>query len=217
MLLHRSIGRLTPPGASLLALRLAAPVAALVCGMLAGCAGTHAANAETRYDLGPATQTANANPLPAVKVLDVSAPGTLDSDKLVYRLTYADAQQTASYAHSRWTMPPAQLLTQRLRAGLAARGVVLTGEDGAHAPVLKIDLEAFEQDFDAQTQSHATVSARATLFSSGKVLGQHTFVASAPASTPDAAGGARALAVASDDLIAQISTWLGTQALVAAQ
>jgi len=49
------------------------------------------------------------------------------------------------------------------------------------------------------------------------VLGQHTFVARAPASTPDAAGGTRALAAASDDLVAQISAWLGVQPLVAAQ
>jgi cholesterol transport system auxiliary component len=61
------------------------------------------------------------------------------------------------------------------------------------------------------------VVARTTLTANGKVIGQHTFVARAPADTPDAAGGARALAAASDDLVAQIGSWLGTQALVATQ
>ena len=46
-------------------------------------------------------------------------PTTLESDKLIYRLSYADAQHTASYANSHWTMAPSQLLTQRLRGALS--------------------------------------------------------------------------------------------------
>jgi cholesterol transport system auxiliary component len=189
----------------------------LAFGVLAGCAGNSAALADIRYDLGPPPQTPGTSPMPTVKVLEVTAPETLGTDRLIYRLSYADAQRTAAYATSHWTMPPAQLLTQRLRAALSKRGTVLTGADAVHAPVLKVDLEQFEQDFDGQSQSHATVTARTTLTANGKVVGQHTFVARAPADTPDAAGGARALATASDDLVAQIGAWLGVQALVATQ
>jgi cholesterol transport system auxiliary component len=206
--LKHSIHRLYPAGAAL--------AVALAFGMLAGCAGNPAALSNVRYDLGPVPQAATSGPLPAVKVLDVTAPETLASDKLIYRLSYADAQQTASYANSRWTMMPSQLLTQRLRDALSQRGTVLTGADGVSAPVLKVDLNEFEQIFDSQTQSHGAVTARATLIHRGKVLAQRTFTASAPASSADAAGGAQALAAASDDLVAQISTWLGAQALVAA-
>jgi cholesterol transport system auxiliary component len=188
----------------------------LAFGMLAGCAGT-TAQADIRYDFGPAPAAATSGTLPPVKVLEVSAPATLASDKLIYRLTYADAQQTASYANSHWTMAPSELLTQRLRSALSQRGTVLTGADGVSAPVLKVDLDEFEQVFDTQTQSHGAVAARATLTRSGKVLAQRTFVARARANSSDAAGGAQALAAASDDLVAQISTWLGAQALVAAQ
>jgi cholesterol transport system auxiliary component len=195
----------------------AAFVMVLAFGMLAGCAGTPAALADIRYDLGPAPQPATSGPMPAIKVLDVSAPQTLASDKLIYRLSYADAQQTASYANSHWTMAPSQLLTQRLRNALSQRGTVLTGADGVSAPVLKVDLNGFEQVFDSQTESHGAVTARATLTRGGKVLAQRTFIARAPASSADAAGGAQALAAASDDLVAQISAWLGVQALVAAQ
>jgi cholesterol transport system auxiliary component len=195
-----------------------AVTAALAAGfLLAGCAGNSAAISDIRYDLGPPAQVASAGPLPTVKVLDVTAPETLGSDKVIYRLSYADAQRTAAYANSHWTMPPAMLLTQRLRGALSSRGTVLTGGDGVHAPVLKVELDEFEQDFDGQTQSHGAVTARATLLFHGKLIGQHTFMARAPASTPDAAGGTRALAAASDDLVAQISAWLGVQALVAAQ
>ena len=208
--LNRSIQRLYPAGAAL--------AVALAFSVLAGCAGNQAAFANVRYDLGPAPQqVATSGPMPAVKVLDVTAPATLTSDKLIYRLSYADAQQTASYANSRWTMTPSELLTQRLRDALSQSGTVLTGSDGVSAPVLKVDLNEFEQVFDSQTQSHGEVTARATLIHRGKVLAQRTFVASAPASSADAAGGAQALAAASDDLVAQITTWLGAQALVAAQ
>jgi cholesterol transport system auxiliary component len=189
----------------------------LALGVLAGCASTPSAISDIRYDLGPAPLPSSVGTMPAIKVLDVIAPATLDSDKVIYRLSYSDSQQTASYANSHWTMPPSQLLTQRLRNALSSQGTVLTGADGVHAPVLKVDLDEFEQDFDGQSESHGAVTARTTLFFNGKVVGQRTFLSRAPASSPDAAGGARALAAASDDLVAQISAWLGVQALVAQQ
>lgn len=189
----------------------------------AGCVGTTAPLTEIRYDFGPlpapapGSASASAAALPAVKVLDVGAPPMLESDRLIYRLSYADAQQTASYANSRWTMMPSQLLTQRLRAALSAHGTVLTGADGVAAPVLRVELGDFEQVFDSQTESHAAVSARATFTRDGKVIAQRTFVVRAPARSSDAAGGAQALAAASDELVAQIVAWLGSQPLVAAQ
>ncbi|WP_109480010.1 ABC-type transport auxiliary lipoprotein family protein [Paraburkholderia sp. C35] len=197
--------------------RAALAVMLLALGALAGCAGNPSALSDIRYDFGPAPLPASTGTMPAIKVLDVTAPTTLDSDKLIYRMTYSDSQQTASYANSHWTMPPAQLVTQRLRNALSSRGTVLTGGDGVRAPVLKVDLDEFEQDFDGQSESHGSVTARTTLFVDGKVVGQRTFMARAPASSADAAGGARALAAATDDLVAQISAWLGVQALVAQQ
>jgi cholesterol transport system auxiliary component len=185
--------------------------------LAAGCISAPAALSDIRYDFGPPKPVATAGTLPAVKVLDVTAPEVLESNRLLYRVSYADSQQMASYANSHWTMMPSQLLTQRLRGALSSRGTVLTGADGVAAPVLKVDLSQFEQVFDSQTESQAAITARATLTRSGKVIGQRTFVASAPASSADAAGGAQALATASDDLVAQIVAWLGTQALVAAQ
>ncbi|KVC70231.1 ABC transporter [Burkholderia ubonensis] len=190
----------------------AAALAALTLALAAGCAGERAALSNVRYDLGPAAPVATAGHGPALKVLDVAAPDALDSDKFVYRLAYADAQRMAVYRDSRWTAPPAQLLTQRLRGALSSRGAVLEGADGVRAPTLRIDLSEFEQVFDGESQSHGAVTARATLTQDGKVLGQRTFVARAPSSTPDAAGGARALATASDDLVAQIAAWVGMQA-----
>ncbi|MGF6655434.1 cholesterol transport system auxiliary component [Paraburkholderia youngii] len=208
--MSRSIHRLLSSRAALAAL--------LAFGVLAaGCAGTSAVVSDVRYDFGPPPQAAAASRLAAVKVLEVSAPSVLESDRLTYRLSYADAQQMAAYANSHWTMMPSQLLTQRLRNALSERGTVLTGADGVSAPVLRVDLTEFEQVFASPTDSHGAITARATLMQGGKVVGQRTFVAHAPAHSADAAGGARALAAASDDLVAQIAAWLGSQALVAAQ
>ncbi|AIO67786.1 ABC-type transport auxiliary lipoprotein family protein [Burkholderia oklahomensis] len=195
---------------------LALAVALAIAG-LNGCAGTPAALSNIRYDLGPAQPSASAGAGPALKVLDVSAPDALNSDRFVYRLAYADAQRIAMYRDSKWTAPPAQLLTQRLRGALSRRGAVLEGEDSVRAPVLKVELSEFEQVFDGRSQSHAAVTARATLTQDGKVLGQRTFVSRAPASTPDAAGGAQALATASDELVSQLVAWLGVQAYAAAR
>jgi cholesterol transport system auxiliary component len=200
-----SIRRLVSGGAAL--------TVALALGVLAGCVGTRGVVQDTRYDFGPPAPLAAAGTMPAVKVLDVTAPEALGTDSLNYRLGFADSQRLASYSGSHWTMPPSQLLTQRLRTALSSRGTVLTGADGVHAPVLRVDLQEFEQVFDGQADSHGAVTARATLFQDGKVVGQRTFVARAPASSPDAAGGARALAAASDDLVAQVISWIGTQPL----
>ena len=192
-----------------------AALAALVAGsLLAACAGNQAALADIRYDLGPAPATSStAGTLPPLRVLDVSAPPPLDNDGFVYRVGYASLK-SARYATSHWTMSPARLLTQRLRAALSSHVSVLTGGDAVVAPTLRVDLDQFEQVFDSETESSGVVSARATLIQDGKVIGQHTFLARAPASTPDAAGGARALAAASDELIGQIAAWLSVQPLV---
>ncbi|KMZ13432.1 putative lipoprotein [Candidatus Burkholderia humilis] len=189
--------------------------------ILTGCASNPQATPNARYDLG-ATPTANASnnaaPMRPVKVLAVSAPRNLETDAFIYRLTYVDAQRTGSYSTSHWTMPPAQLFTQRLREALAARGPILSGADPVRAaPLLEVELTSFEQDFDAPQQSHGVVAARATLTQQGRVIGQRSFAAKANAPSSDAAGGARSLADASDDLIAQLSAWFAVQPLTAAQ
>lgn len=189
-----------------------AALAALAIGTLAACAGRSAALSDIRYDLGPQQEAAPASAsLPPLKVLEVSAPVTLDNDGILYRLN-GDSQRSGRYADSRWTMSPARLLTQRLRTVLAARATVLSGADAVRAPMLKVELTEFEQVFDTSTQSTGVVAARATLMQGGKVIAQRAFVARAPASTPDAAGGVAALRAASDDFAGQIGAWVGAQA-----
>jgi cholesterol transport system auxiliary component len=182
-------------------------------GTIAGCTfGTPAAIANIRYDLGPPTPPAYVGPLPTMRLFDVRAPASLDTDDILYRISYADPHRTAAYANSHWTMRPAQLLTERVRGALAARGAVLSGGEAVNAPLLTIDLQQFEQVFDSESQSHAVLTARATLTRDGVLIAQQTFEARAPSSTANAAGGVQALSAASDQFVAQLVAWLGMQA-----
>lgn len=182
-------------------------------GAIAGCTfGTPAAISNIRYDLGPPTPPAYVGPLPTMRLFDVRAPASLDTDDILYRISYADPHRTAAYANSHWTMRPAQLLTERVRGALAARGAVLSGGEAVNAPLLTIDLQQFEQVFDSESQSHAVLTARATLTRDGVLIAQQTFEARAPSSMANAAGGVQALSAASDQFVAQLVTWLGMQA-----
>lgn len=193
-------------------------VAALLGATLGGCTlGMPAAVSNIRYDLGPANPPAYVGTLPTLRLFDVRTPRALDSDDILYRLSYADPTQTAAYANSHWAMRPSQLLTERVRDALAAHGAVLGGGQAVNAPLLTIDLEQFEQVYDGQGQSHGALTARATLTHEGKVVAQQTFVARAPASMPNAAGGVHALAAASDDFVAQLVAWIGMQVGAVAQ
>jgi cholesterol transport system auxiliary component len=169
------------------------------------------------YDFGPgATGPVLANrmaPLAPLLLAEVDAPGAIDGNAVLYRLGYADAQQLRPYAQARWSMPPAQLLRQRLRETLGQRRSVLSPADAAPPGtlVLRLELEEFSQLFVSAQDSAALVRVRATLGRSGspaKLLAQTSFVQQQPSPSADAAGGVRALAQASDALMVQIDHWL---------
>jgi cholesterol transport system auxiliary component len=136
----------------------------------------------------------------------------LDGNAVMYRLAYADPQQLKPYALTRWSMPPAQLIGQRLRQQLSAqRAVVAPGEAAAQLN-LRLVLEEFSQVFDSPTDSHGLLRLRATLTqrSAGgeTLLAQRNFVVQEPAPTPDAQGAVRALKAVSDKAIEQVAVWL---------
>lgn len=181
--------------------------------LLSACALPERAQAPLRYDFGPA-----AGPLPdalaarPVLALRVQASTALESTAMLYRLAYADAQQLRAYAQSRWAMPPAELLLQRLREGLAPYYTLsLPGEGGA-ARLLAIEVEEFSQQFSAPTESHGLLRLRASVLqrtaTGEQLLAQRVLHLQQPAPSPDAAGGVRALAAASDAAVAALLPWL---------
>lgn len=186
----------------------------LVCaGLVAGCA-TGKAVEPTVYDLGSLGPriTAVGSAIPPITVADVTSAPWLDSQMMHFRLSYANDQQPRPYASSRWSMPPPQLLGQRIKARMAQAGVsVLSGSDGAiNVPMLRIEADDFSQRFDSPGSSEVHVAWRASVFNGRLLLAQKTFDRQHPTTGADAAGGARALATTTDALIGDMMAWLAT-------
>jgi cholesterol transport system auxiliary component len=192
---------------------------------LAGCSVLQAPARPAVYDFGPgalilavAADTATPRAMRAGPLLltDVETTPALDSAAVLFRLGYVDAQQLRPYSQARWSMPPAQLLRQRLRETLGQqRDVLNPGEGvavGKGAVTLRIALEEFSQLFESETTSVGLVRLRATLSQSAggvdRLLAQRSFVVQRPSSTADAAGGVRALTAATDAAIAELAAWV---------
>ncbi|WP_326541232.1 ABC-type transport auxiliary lipoprotein family protein [Pseudorhodoferax sp.] len=200
----------------------------LLAAVLAGCSALpDKPTRPAQYDFGPGP-VADAPmdrraPLAPLALADVEANGPLEAGTAVlYRLGYADAQQLRPYALARWSMPPAQLVRQRLREQLGQRrtivaageGAAMLRSDGRQPLVLRVELEEFSQLFTAPAQSTGLLRLRATVVDNlpagEKVLAQRQVIVQRPAPTADAAGGVRALAEATDAAATELSQWLET-------
>ena len=73
---------------------------------------------------------------------------------------------------------------------------------------LMIELDEFDQIFERPDRSHVVIALRVTLRGGDGSRIERAFATEQPASTPDAAGGARALTQASDELIQRIIDWV---------
>jgi len=191
---------------------IAAALAAAV--QLAGCA-TSKGTPNTTYDFGPARAPATAPAMPSgfvdtLVVTDVTGSTSYDSERIFYRLNYADPLQARSYANSRWAATPLQMVTQRFKTRLAQTGVkVLSTTDASTGvAILRVDVDDFIHTFTGVTQSEGEVGVRASLFQGHKLVDQKSFRRTTPAATADAAGGATALAASTDKVAADIVAWL---------
>ncbi|HEU4777521.1 MAG TPA: ABC-type transport auxiliary lipoprotein family protein [Telluria sp.] len=183
------------------------------CALLLGGCATDKAPASTTFDFGPAIPAAPAaTPYSAVVVTDVTGTAALDNERMYYRLNYADPLQARSYTQSRWSTTPLQLVTQRLKARIAQSGakVLATTDASAGVAILRTEIDDFTHSFDTQTSSAGSVVLRASLFQGHKLIDQKTFSRKSAATSADAAGGARALAAATDAVAADIVAWLAT-------
>jgi cholesterol transport system auxiliary component len=168
------------------------------------------------YDFGPGLAakpvSAPAEALPPLLLADIEAPAAFDGTAVLFRLAYADVQQLRPYAQARWSMPPAQLVRQRLREPLSQQRVVLSPAEGPAAVILRLELEEFTQVFDAPDRSVGLVRLRATVLETAggreRLVAQRRFTVQRPAPSADAPGGVRALTAASDAVIEEIAQWL---------
>jgi cholesterol transport system auxiliary component len=167
----------------------------------------------TSYDFGPTPAYAHANPgIPGtILVPSVQAPDWLDDTGIVYRLLYEDPSRTHVYALNRWASEPAALITDRLRARLAAvsKGVVAPGFSARSDYTLRVELEDFSQTFKAPSESEIQLRARASLLDTEnrKLLAQRVFELDRPAE-PNAPGAVKALTAATDTLLEDLVKWM---------
>jgi cholesterol transport system auxiliary component len=165
------------------------------------------------YDFGPISSQQAATPTGVpIAMAQFDTSRALDSTAIVYRLAYSDAQVPHPYAGARWSMPPAQLLHQRVRSVLAqTHPVVFVGE--GHARIeLRVELDEFSHVFDSPSQSHGLVRVHVTALAPNnrgdRLLGQRSFAVTAPAPTPDAPGGVKALTQASAQVAQDMANWV---------
>jgi cholesterol transport system auxiliary component len=176
-------------------------------------------------------------PLPPLEFSTPQTSTALNSTAVLYRLGYADAQQLKPYTLARWSMPPAQLIGQRLRSQLGLRRAIVSPGDitvarppraNASAPAtpttaalipqppfilnLHLELEEFSQLFETPDKSSGVLRLRATLTQRGSagetLLAQRSVIVQQAAPTADASGGVRALTAATDQAIQEIEVWL---------
>lgn len=199
----------------------------LICAALAGCSALPTPpQSPARYDLGsPPALTGSTQPLSPVAITDIQAPLQADgATHLHYRLAYNNTHELHAYAHARWSLPPSQMVQQRLREHLSQGGrVVLSAEQGALAasiqgrqvPALRLALEEFSHNFSAPDQSTGWVRIRATLVNPAPqgdlLLAQQVFEARVPAEESNAASGAKALATGVDLIGQQMVQWVKTK------
>jgi cholesterol transport system auxiliary component len=181
--------------------------------LLGGCATQQESESRAMYDFGmlPAAQSAASVPaLPPISVAEVNTPQWLNSRMMFYRLAYANDQQPHPYANSRWSMPPAQLFGQRLKARIGlAGGAVLAASDGVTSlPALRIEVDDFMQIFNSPGQSIVRVNVRASVLNARTLTAHRNFTREVVAPTPDASGGVKAFASASDAIITDMMDWL---------
>ena len=180
--------------------------------ILSACAGNPAVQRQ-QYDFGPMPAMATSTQAKAgfqIGLAEITVPAALDSSAMLYRLQYDNVQQLKAYTLHRWSMTPADLLSQRLKARLMATGneVLANTAGAANLPVLRIDLDEFSQIFTSSSQSQAQINLRASVIKSGKLIAQKSFQQQVAASSADAPGGARAMQEATDASINALQLWL---------
>lgn len=147
-----------------------------------------------------------------ILIPQATAPLWLDNPAIHYRLAYHNAAQSYTYANSRWSSPPAFLLTQQIKQKIAAGTHHLVIKDSSVATAdyeLHIEIEEFSQIFDTLTNSYVAIRFRASLVNNThRLVGQKIFNTTHATATADAAGAVSSFTVASNQPINELIEWL---------
>jgi len=179
----------------------------------------------TVYDFGSGPAATAGPQRPAIVLADIvnASSQPEGSTAMLYRLAYVNAQQLHPYTRARWSLPPVQLLQNTLRQRLAQQRITLMGKEsiGQQVPspdgplwpaVLRVELEEFSHTFSSPENSVGLLRLNASLSqptSTGeRLMAQRSFTVQHPTQSPDAAGGALALAQAALQASEHIAQWL---------
>jgi cholesterol transport system auxiliary component len=184
-------------------------VIALLLTVTACSVGGGDARAPRQLDLGAGLTAAAGNP-PAHRPL-LLAPMTgsslLSDTTVIWRV--GESGQPQGFTTYRWAAPPAQLVTQRLMARLSLQGAVLEQGIGGDTPQLRLNLQSFEQLFALDGKSsQGVLIMQAVLLRNNRVVAQKLLDIKVPVTSQDAAGGAQALRLATDQAAEQVAQWL---------
>lgn len=148
-----------------------------------------------------------------LQLAPVSASPWLDTDVYQYHLLYQNPQMLLSYRDARWVGTPAEMLESRLLQQLQRshvwKAVLSRQSSGAAQYVLQVQLTNFVVNFSAAQAGKALVAGTATLVKAHdyQVIAQQQFTDSVALSTASAAGGASAMAKASNDFVNAVTDW----------
>lgn len=149
------------------------------------------------HDFGP---SAGVLPVRAsVSVREVSAPAWIDNGDIQYRFLASAPTRLHAYATQRWIAPPSRLLAQWLRERLAP----------IDAPryELSVELNRFEQDFDAAGSARAAIEVRVRISAAdGTFVAARDFQDTVP-TTPDVTGAVAGLAMLARHTSQNIADW----------
>ena len=180
---------------------------------LGGCA-FNSQPAAIQYDLGPTTsmpaERIFSSNMPPIIVSQVDAPAWLNNNKMYYRLSQVNDQQTRFYTRTLWNMPPAKLFREYLKSLIVSSSGEIGGQKISTTNALRlfIYIEDFSQYFYSDESSEGRIALRASLLGKDNLLIQKSFYRAIPAPTPDAAGGVKALATGANEIMTEILYWV---------
>jgi ABC-type uncharacterized transport system auxiliary subunit len=178
-------------------------VLSLFVGLLSACMGGKTKPSPAIYDFGLMSGTGAAAQELKVRVSEVTAVESLNSNRMRYRLNYQNPARVFNYTESRWAALPVELLTAKIRA------LSKTSQSSQTNCSLELQLEAFDHVFDSGTASHSVIQLDAGIYDKNmrKLIADQQFEEIATAPTPDAKGGVAALNQASTAAIAKALDW----------
>ncbi len=148
-----------------------------------------------------------------IQLADIQVAEPFEGQQIWYRLLYQETAELRPYAESRWSMPPAQLLAQRLKNRWLQAEIQVAGMQHGVAglPRLKLELDDFSQHFSSSQHSVARLSLRASLIHQHQLLAQKAFYVQQASRSADAVGGVKAMTEAVDQMLDQLQVWTQQQ------